>query len=194
MLENHFRLHSLTGQHCIVLGPADSRRYVERAGGLVVNTHDPFDVLIFGDQSGFPFLETVDVVLSAIFAKLDQGEKVSLILPNPDLLYPKGKGSFGLASGCIALMLEAALASRYPGRRDLCFTRLGKPHKALFEEAQRRSGNRDMVMIGDQLETDIRGANAFGIDSVLIAGGIANTIAMDIPNAPRPTYRLASLM
>ena len=49
----------------------------------------------------------------------------------------------------------------------------------------KRTGTRDMVMLGDTLETDIRGANAFGIDSVLVAGGVTPADglegAVDVP-------------
>ena len=50
-----------------------------------------------------------------------------LILPNPDLIYPRGEHSFGIAAGGVALLFEAALRRRYPGRDDLAFVRLGKP-------------------------------------------------------------------
>ena len=95
------------------------------------------------------------------------------MLPNPDLIYPTAEGGFGIASASVALLFEAALELRYPGRPELRFERLGKPHPAMFEEARRRSGTSDMVMIGDQPETDIRGANAFGIHSALVDTGIA---------------------
>ena len=36
-----------------------------------------------------------------------------------------------------------------------------------------------MVMFGDTLETDIRGANAFGIDSALVAGGVTPADGLD---------------
>ena len=112
-------------------------------------------------------------------------------MPNPDLIYPDGDDGYGVASASIALILEAALELRFPDRPDLRFVRLGKPHSAIFAEALRRSGTRDMVMIGDQLETDIRGANDYGIDSVLMDTGISAPTSD--PSAPRPTYRMSSL-
>ena len=49
-------------------------------------------------------------------------------------------------------------------------------------------------MIGYQLQTDIRGANAFGIDSVLITGGVSGPAAQTVLAAgPQPTYCLDSL-
>ena len=195
LLAAHFAERGLAGARCAVLGTADSAAYVERAGGAVVaSPHtDDFDALIIGDQAGFPFLETVDAVLSALFRRIDAGRDVHLIMPNPDLIYPEGEG-FGFASGSVGLIFESALALRYPERRDLRFARLGKPRPAMFAEAARRSGTRDMAMIGDTPDTDIRGANAFGIASALVDTGIAALGAsVALPESDAPTYRLRSL-
>ena len=192
LLSRYFADEHLQGLRCVILGPEDSVRYVQIAGGEVVPIGADFDAVVIGDQSGFPFLETMDQVMTDLFRKTDNGENVRLILPNPDLIYPDGDG-FGFASASIAMLLESALKLRYPDRDDLHFIRLGKPHEAIFAEALRRSGTRDMVMIGDQLETDIKGANDFGLDSVLVGTGIA---ALDLSWAPefmRPTYTLRSL-
>jgi len=91
------------------------------------------------------------------------------VLPNPDLVYPKGSGEFGFTAGAMALLIETALARRFPGR-GLAFDRLGKPAPHLFAEAQRRLGVARVVMIGDQIETDIAGARAAGIDAALLEG------------------------
>jgi HAD superfamily hydrolase (TIGR01450 family) len=192
LLSDYFARHGLTGARCAVLGPADSLRYVEQAGGRIVPVGDTFDVLVIGDESGFPFLETVDTALSTLLRALDSGQMVHLVLPNPDVIYPSGRG-FGMASGSVALMFEAALHSRYPHRSDLHFARLGKPHEAMFAEALRRSGTRQMVVIGDQLETDIRGARAFGLDSVLIGTGVTAAALVAVPVHLRPTYRMRAL-
>ena len=147
---------------------------------------------MIGDQSGFPFLEAADTVLSALFRKIDARESVSLILPNPDLIYPEGDG-FGFASGSVALIFESALALRYPVRPDLRFTRLGKPHPAIYREAYSRSATMDMVMIGDQIETDIKGANDFGIASALISTGVSGYDVSQLPESERPDYLIESL-
>jgi HAD superfamily hydrolase (TIGR01450 family) len=192
LLKAHFHSLGLDGARCAVLGPADSERYVQLAGGRPVTVEADFDVLVIGDETGYPFLRTVDAALSSLVRQLDRGRDVRLVVPNPDLIYPSGDG-FGLAAGSIALMFEAALARRYPRRDDLRFARLGKPEPHLFEEAIGRIGSRNVVMIGDQLETDIAGANAAGIDSVLLATGVST---MDLDAAPaqcRPAWLMRSL-
>lgn len=193
LLSNYFQANGLHGRRCAVLGPEDCSRYVSDAGGQVVSAADGFDVLVIGDEHGYPFVETVDTVLSELFHKADRREKFHLILPNPDLIYPKTDSGFGIASGSIALIIEAALQLRYPQRKDLRFVRLGKPHAAIFEEALKRSGTRDMVMIGDQLETDIRGAKAFGLDSVLVGTGVSGLSFAERRHHLQPTYILHSL-
>jgi len=194
LLKGYFAKNRLSGSHCVVLGPEDSVRYVELAGGVVVSPEESFDVLVIGDESGYPFLETVDTVLTGLIRKFDHGETVHLVLPNPDLIYPKAEQGFGVTSGGIALILETALHQRYPGRRNLYFDRLGKPHAVIFKEALRRSGTRKMVMIGDQLATDIRGAHAFGLDSVLVGSGITNMKAITVEDHLLPTYTMQSIM
>jgi HAD superfamily hydrolase (TIGR01450 family) len=192
LLPPYFAEHGLVGSRCAVLGPEDSLRYVETAGGRVVPAGEAFDALVVCDDDGYPFLETVNAALSTLFRLFDRGEEPQLILPNPDLIFPMGEGAFGITSGSIALVLEAALQLRYPSREDRRFVRLGKPYPALFAEAARRSGTKDMVMIGDQLETDIRGARAFGIDSALVDTGVTAQLA-DLPEDVRPTYLLRTL-
>jgi len=41
----------------------------------VVAPEEPFEVLVIGDETGYPFLETVDTVLSGVFQKFDGEEK-----------------------------------------------------------------------------------------------------------------------
>lgn len=169
LLKPYFAEHGLIGRRIRVLGPEDSRRYAELAGGVVVGPGEAFDALVLADQAGFPFLEEVDEVLSALIERLDAGIELPMILPNPDLIYPTGRGC-GITSGAVAVMLEAALRQRYPERPGLSFARLGKPHPGLFEAAVRLAGSRNVVMVGDQMDTDIVGAHRFGIDSALVPG------------------------
>jgi HAD superfamily hydrolase (TIGR01450 family) len=193
LLKGHFAAHHLVGARCVVLGTEDSNRYVVQAGGRIVPPSQEFDVLVVADEFGFPFLETVDAALSGLFRMLDRPRPVHLVLPNPDLIYPSGEG-FGIAAGSVALVFESALRLRYPDRTDLRFARLGKPHAAMFAEALRRSGTRNMVMIGDQLEADIGGAHEFGLDSVLVGTGVSITSSADGHAGLQPTYLLPSLV
>ena len=71
LLKGHFAAAGLGGRRCAVLGPADSARYVADAGGEVVPPDEAFDVLVIGDESGFPFLDWADAALSSLFVSID---------------------------------------------------------------------------------------------------------------------------
>ena len=193
LLPRYFSQHGLQDAACAVLGTAGSRYFVEQAGGTIVAATEDFDVLVIGDENGYAFVETVDAALSALFRAVDRGRKVRLVLPNPDLIFPHGGGGFGIAAGSVALMIEAALGRRYPQRDDLVFDRLGKPQPDLYESAIELLGSRNAVMIGDQLETEIAGAIACNIDSVLIATGVAHVETSTLESGMRPTYWMRSL-
>ena len=54
-------------------------------------------------------------------------------------------------------------------------------------------GDARIVMIGDQLETDIKGARAAGLDAVWIETGVTTEIPESTPVHLRPTWRMAGL-
>jgi HAD superfamily hydrolase (TIGR01459 family) len=186
LLAPYFQAHGLVGRRTVCLGPADSHRYAREAGADLVPAGEDAEVLVVGDDAGFPFLETVEAVLSSLFRRLDAGRDVHLILPNPDLIYPKGGGEFGLTAGSIALILEEALAQRYPDR-EVRFARLGKPFAPIYEAAIALLGTRNVCMVGDQLATDVAGAISVGIDAALVSGGVGRFTEAD---AVRPTWLL----
>jgi HAD superfamily hydrolase (TIGR01450 family) len=192
LLAPHFAGNDLAGARCMVLGTEDSKEYVRAAGGEVVSVHPDHDcdALIVCDDSGYPFLDTIEDALSVLYRHIDRGRPPRCILPNPDLIYPKGGGHFGFTSGAVVTLLESGLRRLFPHRPEgaLSFTRLGKPHRPMFDEARRRAGTDNLVMIGDQLETDIAGANHAGIDSALIATGVSTW--SDRASDVAPTYLL----
>jgi hypothetical protein len=106
-----------------------------------------------------------------------------MVLPNPDLTYPRGQGSWGFASGSLAAMLEAGLAARVPGD-PLRFEPLGKPHPALFHRALTHLGTRHAVMVGDQLATDIRGGADAGLETALASWGVTRWPVRDPEAVP----------
>jgi HAD superfamily hydrolase (TIGR01450 family) len=199
LLPDYIRTHGLVGARTLVLGTTDSVAFA-RAGGAIALTlpaaasgprrpadtnhnddtepvglpfveGDDVDAIAICDDDGFDFLRGVELALSAIVRAVEAGKTPALILPNPDLVYPKGGGELGFTAGAIALLLEAALARRFPGR-TLRFVHLGKPEPLLFTTAARQLGlpTERLVMIGDQLETDIAGARAAGCACALLAG------------------------
>jgi HAD superfamily hydrolase (TIGR01450 family) len=51
---------------------------------------------------------------------------------------------------------------------------VGKPHPFMFETAMQRAGctKKETLMVGDQEDTDVEGADAAGIDSVIVLTGV----------------------
>jgi HAD superfamily hydrolase (TIGR01450 family) len=199
LLPGYFAARSLAGARVCVLGTPESADYVRAGGGVLVEPADGFelDVLAVCDDAGFDFLPGIEWALSAVVRAVASGRRPPLVLPNPDLVYPKQPGELGFNAGAIAMLIEAALARRFP-REKLVFDRLGKPEPHLFREGAARLGIAPdrLVMIGDQLETDIAGAVAAGIPSALLAGSISRWDAassVDTPQRIAPTWLLASL-
>lgn len=192
LLSRYFAQHKLQGARTVVFGPQDSRRYIEQAGGVVIDPSEELDVLAICDESMPDFVDSVDSILTAVVKAIDRGKRPHLLLPNPDLIYPKGKSGFGIAAASIGEMLERALALILP-RDPPRFVRLGKPHPPLFEEAERRAGTRSMILLGDQIETDIRGARGYGIDAALVTTGVSRWDPASVPEDRRPTWILSGL-
>lgn len=161
----------LVGARAIVLGTADARAYATAAGLSVVEPTDDtvIDALVICDDAGFDFLPGMNAALTACVRALDGGRPLGLLVANPDLVFPRGGGRLGFTAGTMAQMIEAVLARRYPAPPR--FVAVGKPAAAIFEEGRRRLGvTGPVLMVGDQLETDIAGARAAGLDAALIDG------------------------
>ena len=173
LLPGYFAAKSLAGARVCVLGTDDSATFVRAGGGKVVPLEQglDFDVLAVCDDAGFDFLSSIEWALSALVRAIEAGRRPTLVLPNPDLVYPKSPGELGFTAGAMALVIEAALARRFPHERFV-FDRLGKPEPHLFVQAANLLGIAvdRLVMIGDQLETDVAGARAAGCDAALLAG------------------------
>ena len=190
LLLGYFEEQGLVGAPTAVLGTKGSRQLCIDAGAHVVDllVEQDFLVLVLANQTDYPLLPSLDAALTIICRRLEAGQPCHLILTNPDLIYPKAQLSYGFTAGSLALMIEAAMRLRL-GPQAPSFVRLGKPSARMFAEAERRAGSRHLLMIGDQLETDILGANHYGLDSVLVGTGLSQIAVW--PDYPvKPTYIL----
>jgi NagD protein len=98
-----------------------------------------------------------------------------LIATNLDASCPTAAGS---RPGCGSLV---ALLEKATGRRAYS---VGKPSPFMMRAARKRLGLRtaETVMVGDTMETDIRGAVELGFQSVLVLTG--STRREDLPRYP----------
>lgn len=197
LLVRYFKEQALGGAKTVTLGPPDSHQYALDAGASLIKPWEleTLEVLIFGDMPTEEPVRWLEESISALLRTLDAGLVPKLVLPNPDLIYPKDTRRVGLTAGAIAAMFEHIIRERYPGI-ELKIDRLGKPHPYIFEEGMVRAGHAeraDTIMVGDQLVTDIQGARDFGIDSALVTTGLVRA-DQDISRWPlRPTFVLESL-
>jgi HAD superfamily hydrolase (TIGR01457 family) len=101
-----------------------------------------------------------------------------LVATNADPTYPAADGLWPGAGALLAAVVAAT------GADPLV---IGKPHAPLFQAARRRAGGNHPLVIGDRIDTDIAGAAAVGIDSLLVLTGVAT--APDAGRSDvRPTY------
>jgi len=198
LLASYFEREGLGGAHCVVIGTEDSRDFVRAAGGRVVEPDDDRAsvCVVCGvyDEPGAPFLETVNRTISLVLRRLGLGLPMRFVLPNPDIVYPSDTEAFAFTAGGLAALFEAVIRLRDP-EGAYRFEPLGKPYAPIFDAAFERLGHPDprrVVMIGDQLVTDVLGASRAGIDSVLIETGVSQRA--DLDRSPvQPTWLLRTL-
>ena len=90
-----------------------------------------------------------------------------LIGTNPDPSIPSEIGPLPGAGALLAVISTATGVEPYI---------VGKPGPAIFDEAVRRlaSSKDDTAMVGDRLSTDIAGAKAAGLSTILLLSGISS--------------------
>lgn len=107
------------------------------------------------------------------------------VAANVDTTLPTERG-LTLGNGSMVAAVRTA-----SGREPLV---AGKPAAPLMRDALERSRAKRPLVVGDRLDTDIEGANAVGIESLLVLSGVSTP--MDVLHAPReqrPTYIGAEL-
>lgn len=102
------------------------------------------------------------------------------VASNRDMTIPT---AYGLAPGHGVLVDTIA---RFSGVTP---TVAGKPARPLMDETVRRVGGERPLMVGDRLDTDIEGAHAVGVPSLLVLTGVSGLedLASAGPDL-RPTY------
>ena len=190
----------LSGSPALVLGTDDARAYTAAGGVDLVEIGGDTapDVVVVGHSGPHDWESTLETLLELFSRRFREGAPVKLVLPNPDFIYPNGPGNYGFGAAAFVNLLEQALERLHVDHESLKATHLGKPFAPIFESAIKRAGTRNAVMIGDQLETDILGANRVGIPSAVVTTGINRRSApnefSDVDQTLTPQYILHSLV
>ena len=153
--------YAALGRRCYHMGPARDDNMLE--GIDLVRVPDIATAEFILNTGPSEWDETVAQYEPLLRAALARG--LPMVCANPDLLVIH-QGHRSICAGAVAQRYEA-LGGRvrwhgkpFPSVYATCFTRLGIADR------------RRILAVGDSLRTDIAGANAAGIDSLLVTGGI----------------------
>lgn len=150
------------GKHYVYIGPGKD---MDLAHGL------DYEMVEKASDADFALITGYDSEASTFEEKREQfedclSEKLPLICANPDMEVVRQNGTRQICAGLFAKEYIA---------RGGAVTYFGKPYSDVYHECMAFFGAPDVskiCAIGDALETDIKGANAHGIFSVLCTGGI----------------------
>ena len=153
--------YAALGQRCYHLGPARDDNMLEGIGlERVADIDDAAFILNTGPSDWDETVAQHEPLLRAARAR-----DLPMVCANPDLVVVH-QGRRAICAGAVAQRYEA-LGGRVRWH--------GKPFRPVYETcfaALGISDRRRIIAVGDSLRTDIAGANAAGIDSVLVTGGI----------------------
>lgn len=146
----------------ILLASLRIRRFARESGMQLVRERARQVILIRDTEFNYGKLERVVDALS---------RGASLVVANNDRSHPGRDGRIVPETGALLAAIQQCLPDVRP---DI----LGKPGPLLFERACAVLGiaPHDAVMIGDNLETDVKGALALGMQPILIGGDTGLTL------------------
>ena len=182
VLEDLARERGLNGRLCFVAGRLGEPCYAEAAGIRVTRRLEELDGcrgVIIGEQE-FDWEPVINALVNFFLFR----PEAPLIVPNPDLYFPTEGDRLQVASGGVAALIGLVLRRHGLDFRPVL---LGKPYRPIFAHAHRRLESRlgrsfrrrRVLMVGDSLEADIRGAHRFGYRTALMLTGVTTPAALD---------------
>lgn len=153
--------YAALGRRCYHMGPRRDDNMLEGIGLERVGEIGAAEfILNTGPSDWDETVEQYEELLQSARART-----LPMVCANPDLVVVH-QGHRVICAGAVAQRYEA-LGGRVRWH--------GKPFRAVYETCFAALGiddRRRIIAVGDSLRTDIAGANAAGIDSVLVTGGI----------------------
>ncbi|MCJ1697673.1 HAD-IIA family hydrolase [Rathayibacter caricis] len=167
------------GSTILVVGGEGLTTEVERAGFRLTRSADDSPAAVI---QGFAPTVGWEQLAEASFA-LHAG--IPWVATNTDWTIPVARG-IAPGNGTLVSAVHTAV-----GRLPVV---AGKPERAIFDAATARFGSSNPLFLGDRLDTDIKGANAAGMDSAHVLTGIDRAKQLLAADATlRPTYILGDL-
>lgn len=172
------------GATILVIGGDGLVFEVEKAGFVVTRSaEDSPAAVVQGFTPEIGWLQLAEAAY-ALATPEDEGG-IPWIATNTDWTIPQARG-IAPGNGTLVSAVHTAV-----GRLAVV---AGKPERPIFDEAVARFAARHPLFIGDRLDTDIAGAQAAGIDSVLVLTGIDRPKhVLAAPTTSRPTFILGDL-
>ena len=144
------------------------------AEGLEI-TAEPGEAAVIVSGYG-PDVRWKDIMRAATLIR----DGLPYVASNTDMTIPT---DFGLAPGHGVLVRTL---SDFAGVEPIV---AGKPARPLMDETIRRVGGQRPLMVGDRLDTDIEGAQAVGVDSLLVMTGVTHLAELMAATPElRPSY------
>lgn len=157
----------------VTLAPAESADFIFLQGSMCIRDGNGPNV-----DAGVIHTGKLSAALEETL-RLCATRGLPMICANPDFQVTLPSGSVGYMPGVIASAYEELGGT---------VSYFGKPHPPAYAEALKLLGpevlRSRVLMVGDSLLHDIAGANAAGIDSLLVAGGI-HADELGVPDAAK---------
>jgi HAD superfamily hydrolase (TIGR01450 family) len=177
MMAKHFLQDKILSGKIGYLGTENSAHYILQSGlehiavrDINLKHIDDVSAFVFLDDEGFDWNIDINKTVNLLRHK-----NIPVIVANSDKLYPVSKNDVAVAVGGIAKLVENMVNKK--------FIHFGKPDSQMFMYAfddLNKFGSfskNEILMVGDNLNTDILGGNKFGVKTTLVLSG--NTSAED---------------
>lgn len=166
---------NLTGERFFIMGDTGKPCYAQSAGlDVTRNTGELVNCcgVIIGEEN-YDWEPVVNAVINFFIDR----PGAPLIIPNPDVFYPGPVLRIHVAAGGIGRFIQQVLKAYGV---EIHPQYLGKPHAAIFRLAQetldalsgRHLPAHRILMVGDNMDADIRGAHFMGYATALLLTGV----------------------
>ncbi|MPM67481.1 Ribonucleotide monophosphatase NagD [bioreactor metagenome] len=184
----------LRGSRVFIMGEFGNPDYAEAAGLTPCRDLAAIDdcAFVIAGEGPFDWHDVFTGVINYFRRHPDR----ALVVPNPDTYWPNaGTGQYGIGAGAQARFICTVLAEMHITVEPVYF---GKPYPRIYRHALTYLQERfplpglragEVAMVGDSLRSDIAGARALGMKSVLVMTGITTPeILRAAPAEMRPDW------